>query len=207
MSTPGIRTSEPWAAKAECANLSTASPGRPHLPLFYMWETSTARLYVGPHWQIQGHWSGLPKLNCYATGPAPYCVIFEIPNHYPMDLIRPLLPSPSLPCKGRLTVDKQFWVWGVLCIRIQDPTGMADTPMCKPEMRHPMALHRWFFITYHDALLMLLCPSMVPRNPKRAWSSLNFYFKNISLINLFQAFSCRQRVEPWIYLLTLPTSS
>ena len=36
MSAPGIRTSEPQAAKLERANLTTAPPGRPPEPAFLM---------------------------------------------------------------------------------------------------------------------------------------------------------------------------
>ena len=35
MSTPSIQTHEPWAAEAECANLTTMPPGWPHFPSFY----------------------------------------------------------------------------------------------------------------------------------------------------------------------------
>ena len=36
MSAPGIRTSEPWAAEAECAHLTAVPPGWPlNVPCFY----------------------------------------------------------------------------------------------------------------------------------------------------------------------------
>ena len=34
MSTPGIPTSKPWAAEAECAHLTTVPQGRPLFKLF-----------------------------------------------------------------------------------------------------------------------------------------------------------------------------